>query len=442
MLSEEISRPAPLTEHEQRKRRRLDAFHPKSIDYAPKKLRPMNFDGLGRVVIGLDDHELSAVLRGTPSKRRVSSRRKRKGVEASKENQSSSMDVVQIRPNWPDSEYPWRMRVEETAKMLKAEDDGKERRIARWMDGSTDEEEESDQKLPSEYSDPADARIALLAKFGALPPRRVQANTSKEDSTICICKGKDDGRPSVLCETCTTWYHLSCIGIANPKELGEDEDPWYCSRCMRKQSVPDLMEASLLSKEPVLVPNTEDVHPIQVWDPPFYQPPVSQDSPMIWCSTHPPCTPTRRPSSLDASFSSESRYLPITPSHGLGADPTIYHFQNSSLEDSPFDPTSTPSRGFKLGITPRDGLWSNRGSFFQTPSKSSHRSARQTADETRSIYRYLLRGESPTRNLRSEPTQSPSPPRISIRSSFVPLSDLEDSPIMRSRGIEQLQYRD
>ncbi|TFK76625.1 hypothetical protein BDN72DRAFT_953169 [Pluteus cervinus] len=467
---------APPTELDKRKRRRLDAFRtgPLAAERHHTHLQTVHLEGTGRVLMEAPNEEPVTQPRTPPRKRGTTRRRK---AATGKENQSSqSVEEPVFRPNWPDSEFPWKLRLDEEADRAKAEEDKRMRCIERFLDEDSDEEDTSDSTMLVDdvalgddacsaaskgvpdtlhgYSglflgDPADARTALLAAAGT---RMELVEEPDADAELCLCKGQDDGRELVQCNKCDTWYHLECVGIQDIAELGKEEDPWYCSGCIpRRSSSPDLMETSITSKEPILVPTAEDIRPKQVYDPPFFQPSL-QDSPLTWYSSRPPKTPTRANRADDAGFSSasdsswvnSSKYAPSTPSRGPSHhDPSIHHRIDPSYEESPFDPTSTPSRAIKFGvpfITPKEGWWTGRGvSLFPhltTPLDASRRS---------DAGHHLARGDtnSPTRRLRGVEQNhgnSPLPPVTSIRSSFAPPSGMEESPIIRSRGVEKLRY--
>jgi hypothetical protein len=241
-------------------------------------------------------------------------------------------------------------------------------------------------------SDPADARAALMSKRSVrtLTYRTQQRimkgrpKTWEEDSDeeeICFCHRRDDGRELVQCDACETWYHLQCIGIKSIKELGREEDPWFCANCGSTANItrtpsPELMPSS----EPTFVPTDERQTPNTPYDPLFYQSlPSSPATP--WSPSRPPRTPTRGRDTA-AAFSSGSsnndptRIGPSTPhlsSHTVRVYGTPGPFDNFGSDESTFDPTSTPSRGINFGApfaTPKNNLWSARANgLFQTPSR-------------------------------------------------------------------------
>ena len=232
-------------------------------------------------------------------------------------------------------------------------------------------------------SDPADARAALLSKQSvrALAARRrlhVQPSTDGDgEEILCICRGKDDGRELVQCDDCRTWYHLECLGITDIAELGREEDPWYCHNCV---ALMNGLPSS--SSEPTFVP-VEEVPLHRRRDPLFFE--ALQDSPAggadSWrimpsssSSFNGPAGPTtpkanlgRAPPPLSGAEASTrsslgSRNDPHTPRNNsaMSERVRVYDDDERIFQDvSPFDPTSTPSRGMRVGASV--------GSVFTTP---------------------------------------------------------------------------
>lgn len=367
-----------------------------------------------------------------PTKKKSSRRKKKGAAELAKDSVPVDEHGTEVvAPNWPDSEFPWSLRVEEQSEQARATREERLRWIEKFLDRDSDEEDEGDDDeiLPSTMwgqvyedapmpsrrgrgkmigltagpsedtrrraffpSDPADARAALLSKRSVrtLSYRTQQRlmkgrpKTWEEDSDeeeICFCRGRDDGRELVQCDACHTWYHLQCIGIKSIKELGREEDLWYCRNCatriMARTPSPELKPSS----EPTFVPTDERQTPNTLYDPLFYQAfPASPATP--WSASRLPRTPTRG-GDMEAAISSGSsndptRVGPSTPhfsSHGVRIYSTPGPFDSFGSDESNFDPTSTPSRGIKFGApfaTPKNTLWSTRAQgLFQTPSRSS-----------------------------------------------------------------------
>ncbi|KAI0369953.1 hypothetical protein BV20DRAFT_945141 [Pilatotrama ljubarskyi] len=430
------------SEREIKKRRRLDMFRQNAERKASgSKLYPVEIEGRGRLLLNVPPEGTPAQPE-TPVKRRTVRKKKRRGGgKRSAVNGRDDEDAEPLEPNWPDAAFPWCMRAQERAELAKMEQEERLRWIERFLDrDSESDEEEEDQMLRPPLqshendqaahrrgrgkmvplranpttdthahdenvllpSDPADARAALLSKRSvrALAFRRASGGGSSPDSeeVICIgCRRGDDGSELVQCDECQTWYHLRCIGIATIAELGKEEDPWYCDRCL------DIRPSSPLT-EPTFVPT--DDRPIESAaarrDSLFLQNPSLLESPAPHWETEPraPQTPVRGSaagsgggsgSSGDRTFSthsswggSSSRAGPSTPDSSAKTV-RVYHtpgpfaFERDQLDpETPFDPTTTPSRGIKfsggppptLGLsTPRGGfgLWAGRGGHTPTP---------------------------------------------------------------------------
>ena len=440
-----------LNEKELKKRKRLAAFRSEP-SRGGSKLCAVELEGKGRVLIDIpaEDHTDLESPEASPSKKRTSNRRKKKGTETALTGKKilgffGNVEDTLVKPNWPDSEFPWRLRTEERVEMAKAEQEERLRWIERFLDRDSDDDEDvhklSDQeadegeltpksKWNTVYahkferpaalkigrgkmvpllacpgddtrkhlgvrhtvfpSDPADARVALLSKKTVRTlsyQRRYRDGEDDEDEVVCICNGKDDGRELVQCDNCQTWYHLHCIGIKNIAELGREEDPWFCRGCIARRRSPSTESENFIVREPTLVPTDSETHRHRSEDLPFYQPPL-QESPN-WHSSRMPKTPTRvvynsHPESnhsLSSWIDSDSsRPGPSTPRHytqTVGVFTTPGPFDVYNLEESPFDPASTPSRGIKFNApfaTPKSTVWPTRvNGLFQTPSRAGGR---------------------------------------------------------------------
>ena len=318
--------------------------------------------------------------------------------------------------DWPDEEFPWNVRTYERRELEAAEEADRMQWIGKFLDEDSDaksSEAAQDEDVPPirldhpdppptvqhEHgrmspspsrdgtspqrillpSDPADARAALLSKQSvrALAARRrlrVQSSADgDEEEILCICRGKDDGRELVQCDDCRTWYHLECLGIRDIAELGREEDPWYCHNCVTLMS-------DLPVSEPTFALVEEEISPRRRRDPLFFE--ALQDSPLAGSDWRiplhgpNPTTPkTNRTRAIETSSRSSfgSRNGPHTPRNSSastervrvyttpGSDERIFHPHHDSSDDviSPFDPTSTPSRGMRVGASV--------GSVFATP---------------------------------------------------------------------------
>ena len=555
---------ATPTEKELKKRKRLAAFRGESETTSgpTAKLFPVHLEGRGRVLLDVpnEGQHVLAVPEPTPAKKRGGNRRKKKGAEpTAKEKKALALaaavaEEMVDRPNWPDSEFPWRLRTEERAELAKAEDEERMWWIEKFLDRDTDEEDEGeedgvsdgegkdeetllsakwglvykdegDRPIPSRRgrgkmvplsvnpnavgngatgrgksaffpSDPADARAALLSKKSVRAlsyrqqKRQRETETDGDEEVVCICNSRDDGRPLVMCDGCRTWYHLRCIGIRSIAELGREEDPWFCDGCVAEAetSLPEL-DVEMTSSEPTFVPTDDEPRASRSYDAPFFHAPPLQDSPVTaWGTSRMPKTPTRGgggSGDFGSGFSSASasswvdspRHGPSTP-HYLSKDVKVYtKYTNTpprpydgysyNYDESPFDPTSTPSRGIKFGVpfaTPKNNLWSSRANgLFQTPSKPGRTlPSGRPLGGTGSLSSALEDsgggntggglGFSPFRSMPSYDDSPVRRTREELRSrrlveasmtsspmSLLPHPSLEESPIMRSKGKERPQ---
>ncbi|TFK22038.1 hypothetical protein FA15DRAFT_671919 [Coprinopsis marcescibilis] len=443
----------PPSEKELKKQKRLEAFRSSHSEGRPKaKLYPVELEGKGRVLLDIPNEIPQTFETETPTKKR-NNRRKKKGTELASVDKKALLDATAalaaeesvVRPNWPDKEFPWRLRAEERGEIAKAQEEERLKWIERFLDRDSDDEDaevppmshdsaseiEESVKVPrmgrgkmvpllshpedprktqrikrSAFpTDPGDAKAALLAKRSVRAlsyrqeRRRREMHDDDSDMELCICRGVDDGRELVQCDGCQTWYHLHCIGIRSITELGKEEDPWFCRRCLVRSRSPSsspepgyyLQPAS----EPTFVPTEEIPHARSV-DQTFFHQPSVQESPN-WYSTRGPRTPTgpgrERDSDYYVSSSSSwqdmSRNPPTTPkSHDHhvkiytnNQTPGGYDGYRPVYEESPFDPTSTPSRGIRFNApyaTPKTNVWPRPAYNFQTPMRTNHRSSRSS----------------------------------------------------------------
>ncbi|KAF8261003.1 hypothetical protein EI94DRAFT_839225 [Lactarius quietus] len=363
--------------------------------------------------------------RGAKKRRRVGPG-SRGGKTRTVKEETRRPSVREVVPlDWPDEEFPWNVRTHERRELEAAEEADRMQWIGKFLDEDSDAksseaaqdedvppihlnhadpppsvQHEHSRTLPSPSrdgtrillpSDPADARAALLSKQSvrALAARRrlrVQSSTDGDDEEIlCICRGRDDGRELVQCDDCRTWYHLECLGIVDIAELGREEDPWYCHNCVT-------LMGNVPVSEPTFAPVEEEIPLRRRRDPLFFE--ALQDSPIAGSDWRiplhgpNPSTPkTNRTRAVDASSHSSfgSRNGPHTPRNSStnservrvyttpSADERIFHphpHHDSDDVVSPFDPTSTPSRGMRVGASV--------GSVFATP-KWQIRASQSTA---------------------------------------------------------------
>jgi len=415
------------SEKEIKKRKRMVAFEEATTPSRP--LYPLVVEGHGRLLYNVP---LEGIPLGEPeappAKKRGKIGRKKGKASANlatpkKNSQASSEpaheDAAVPRPNWPDEQFPWSMRAQERAQTSQREHAEKMRIIERYFDRNSDEDsddedqtlgppvhtEDPDEELPIRRGrgkwaglkenpndpevknpsriflpcDPGDARAALISKRSIRKwryARMQRRQKEKEEEIVCICHGKDDGRELVQCDECRTWYHLRCIGIRNVSDLGNEDDPWYCERCL------DLpIPSSDPAAEPTFVPTDERPSRSASRDNLFFPSSLqaSPTGPLV--PPQAPKTPTRARDRTESTFPSRSSFAdssrgPTTPMSSAHS-PHIYQtptiFDDPNTDESPFDPTSTPSRGIKIGwpyATPKgQSIFTARSGQMRTPSR-------------------------------------------------------------------------
>ncbi|CAL1697283.1 unnamed protein product [Somion occarium] len=402
------------SEKEIKKRRRLAAFEGHSRYESSHRLFAVEVEGKGRVL--MDQATLS--LPATPQKQKVGRKRKvRASSPAKKAAETPAEEIAPPRPNWLDSQFPWAMRNQERSHLTRMEQEERMKWIEHFLDrSSSDEEDEGDQSLGPPVrsddivdhpprrgrgkmvplkanpqsrsapldtflipSDPADARAALLSKRSVRSlafRKRLQGARDNDDSdseVLCICGGSDDGRELVQCDECRAWYHLQCIGIKDVSELGREEDPWFCADCL---GLPTPSDGP--ASEPTFAPTDDRPLETKPRDPLFFQGSLQESPTTPWSAARIPRTPIRGRNLTEAfssrtSWDSSSQVGPSTPRNSTQSvrvqrTPTI--FDGVDWNESPFDPTSTPSRGMHFSgpfTTPKGPTWAARNGLMQTP---------------------------------------------------------------------------
>lgn len=471
------------------------------------KLQPVEVEGKGRILLDTLSEDLPVSTDTSPTKKKAPRRKKKGTPDVAKEVLLGlERGVEPEAPNWPDSEFPWALRVEEHTEKTRATQQERLRWIEKFLDRDSDDDDEGEDEeiLPSTMwgqlyedapmparrgrgkmvglkanpsegpnkraffpSDPADARAALMSKrsvrtLSYRTQRRLMKDRPKtweEDSddeeSICFCHGRDDGRGLVQCDACQTWYHLQCIGIENIRQLGKEEDPWFCKNCTAEEIATRSPSPELLpSSEPTFVPTDDRPTPSTPRDPLFFSSlPGSPSTP--WGAARPPTTPTRGESAVTFSSGSSAndpaRIGPSTPynlSHGVRVYTTPGPmYEPFGSDDTGFDPTSTPSRGIKFGpsfATPKNTLWSARAQgLFQTPSRSTtdYRGPLDSAGNLplfSSPYRPHTYDDSPIRRVKPAEGHMPALSRRFPDSPMAPRfpgvlqASLQESPVVRS----------
>jgi hypothetical protein len=64
-------------------------------------------------------------------------------------------------------------------------------------------------------------------------PHSNNGYSSEEISCICENPTVDYGTFMIACDTCSVWYHGSCVGIAESDQVEE----WYCRRCRSQKKL-------------------------------------------------------------------------------------------------------------------------------------------------------------------------------------------------------------
>lgn len=389
------------------KRKRLAAFQ--SPSGPPTKLRAVEVEGIGRVVMGAEEQAAVVPADEPPTTKRGKGRKKKLlPVTRSPGKRKAGLmleaeDTPIDGPGWLDSEFPWSLRASERAEGERREQAERLKWIEKYLERESDDENVSDDDAPAapvrgpgrRYRETSMGSGMVLVPDGAADAKWHLQNivmahhharhASPNDSTfmrpVCICKRVDDGsREIVQCDDCREWYHPECIGIRDVAELGGAHEPWFCYRCTlgRTPSPSRTPPPTLppMRSEPAFAINHAMPRHLGT-DVMFSQ---VQESPGLpsWAAFPgaPPSTPSRRNADGGSSvFSSRSswgdsasRFGPTTPrSDARSGGPRVLATPGpyEGIVDEPFDPTSTPSRGFKASqpfATPKTAGWTRTGS--------------------------------------------------------------------------------
>ncbi|KAG2091523.1 uncharacterized protein F5147DRAFT_723679 [Suillus discolor] len=461
-----------VSEQELRQQNRLSAFRSSShVSSSRSKLAPVEVEGYGRVLMDIGPSDPPSPNKLSPSKKKRY--RKKKKTPSMDESRDQKTFHLQLEanadvPNWPDAQFPWRLRSEQCDDFSKMEEEQRLRYIENFLSRDSDDEDDEESLFENQTvrpgfgsgrgktypllarsqnrdrgpttvsvvpSDPADARTALLSKrsirqFSFRRAQRKPTDDDIDDEIVCICRGSDDGRELVQCDECHTWYHLQCIGIRSVADLGREEDPWFCGSCA-KTPPPDILP----SFEPTFVPTEEKLRHDKSYDPPFFHVGLNPSPAVPWNSSpRPPMTPPGRRagpyfssgSSWDEASSQPGPRTPQLSSQSV----RVYTMTPGCAEpfvadESPFDPTSTPSRGIRFGApfaTPKNNFWQGRGpELFHTPTRPSE------GMSNRRFGHHLLGGaddsQLPITHLSSGPDITP------IGRNFAPVGRLAESPL-------------
>ncbi|KIK66109.1 hypothetical protein GYMLUDRAFT_38606 [Collybiopsis luxurians FD-317 M1] len=184
----------PPTEKEIRKRKRLDAFRSSSA-LSSSRLYPVDIEGKGRVLLDVPTERSDIEATAVASKKRTPGKRKRKAEPTAKERRAlaaaAAAEESAEKPNWPDTEFPWKLRTEERTEQAKAEEEERLKWIEKFLDRDTDDEDDEDggsiglyggdnpdeEVLPSSvwgvvYEDGEDRPVPYRAGRGKMVPLR------------------------------------------------------------------------------------------------------------------------------------------------------------------------------------------------------------------------------------------------------------------------------
>lgn len=472
LVQEDILPDDPSDEREARKRRRLEAFR-RVHTCVKTSLHPVEVEGKGRVLLDVGAEEVSELLEELQSSatgKRRGGKKRRRGGPGSRGGKTRTMREEKpprvregVPLDWPDEEFPWSVRTQERRELEAAVEADRMQWIGRFLDedsdaaspgGGAQDEDVSSMALdrvgsPSAQhgrgkmvplpnrdgtslqkvfvpNDPADARAALLSKQSvrAVAARRrlhVQPSADGDgEEILCICRGKDDGRELVQCDDCRMWYHLECLGIKDIAELGREEDPWYCHNCV-----------ALMNGLPTLEPTfalADEESPLR-WrrDPLFFE--ALEDSPagIDWrIQPHDPgpTTPKTKPARAATAeaytrSSLGSRNGPQTPRNSSATTERVRVYTTPGADDrifqddiSPFDPTSTPSRGMRVGASVNSVFATPKWQIRVPPmaSSSPYRNGTGPGEvaPSSSPFRMLPHEDTPVDRSQSRPSSLPS----------------------------------
>ncbi|EDQ91504.1 uncharacterized protein MONBRDRAFT_3799, partial [Monosiga brevicollis MX1] len=54
-----------------------------------------------------------------------------------------------------------------------------------------------------------------------------------DDTPYCICRGPDDGRYMIACDSCDEWYHIDCLNLnlKHVRALEATHQTYTCPKC-------------------------------------------------------------------------------------------------------------------------------------------------------------------------------------------------------------------
>ncbi|KAE9397826.1 hypothetical protein BT96DRAFT_49799 [Gymnopus androsaceus JB14] len=172
--------PPPPTEKELRKRKRLDAFRAQdqnsSLDSTTSRLYPVEIEGKGRVLLDVptDPNENLGLNVNSNSSTGPSptKRRKKSDLPTAKERRAAAaaalLEESAEKPNWPDAEFPWRLRTEERREQARKEEEERLTWVERFLDRDTDDEGDNLGLGSASPTDNADEEVLPSSVWGVV----------------------------------------------------------------------------------------------------------------------------------------------------------------------------------------------------------------------------------------------------------------------------------
>ncbi|KAF7365526.1 hypothetical protein MVEN_00425800 [Mycena venus] len=141
----------PLTEKQKRKRRRVEKFR-NGGSGPPQRLFVGEVKGIGRVI--LDESPQNGIYTdataAAAARRPAEERRRKKAAadfaarERERKEREMTFDDLPTQPNWPDDDFPWRLREERRVKLQKQDRELRMRYIEEFFAQDTEDEELED----------------------------------------------------------------------------------------------------------------------------------------------------------------------------------------------------------------------------------------------------------------------------------------------------------
>lgn len=223
--------------------------------------------------------------------------------------------------------------------------------------------------------------------------------TKKKGSNICSCGTGDDGEAMILCDDCTCWFHLHCVGV------DEDEIPerWSCTPCLTSATAQTngALEAypsptsplnNQLAPSPAILQTPK--RPGLTREPTFSKTATPKldsarhfdDAPLVAASSVRPVAIPSTPQSNAASFTSghiqnaslSRAYAPVTPRVGFSGQTSAPGTNYQWDTYSPHTPSNAIAHSRRLSrqhlATPSSN-WSHVTQWEDLPSSAPRRAA-------------------------------------------------------------------